>query len=196
MRNLRKYAWWITGQASVKTHKLNFSQFLSAPLLNLADVCILRFGVKCLHRRLLAFQRFKPDLISGETDCIYEAHFKWSSTQSWLISIQNMNEENGHSSWFLFVSSYFSVLCAIRCLKIGTYMLKRFNKGKISSKRMLSPFPPLMNLKRRFFCQRVGGGILFETFRVLSVARGHSSFKLTKLVCFYSSVGKSSCQVH
>ncbi len=35
-----------------------------------------------------------------------------------------------------------------------------------------------------------------ETFRALGVARGHSSYRLTKSVSFYSSVMKSSCQVH
>ncbi len=35
-----------------------------------------------------------------------------------------------------------------------------------------------------------------ETFRTLGVARGHSSYKLTKSVSFYCSVRKSSCQVH
>ncbi len=39
-------------------------------------------------------------------------------------------------------------------------------------------------------------GIFIETFRALGVARGHSSYKLTKLVSFHSSVRKSSCQVH
>ncbi len=34
-----------------------------------------------------------------------------------------------------------------------------------------------------------------ETFRALGVARGHSSYKLTKSVSFYSSVRKSSGQV-
>ncbi len=44
---------------------------------------------------------------SGETGSIYEANVKWNSTGLTFFqftSIQNMNEDNGHSSWFLLVN--------------------------------------------------------------------------------------------
>ncbi len=44
-------------------------------------------------------------------------------------------------------------------------------------------------------CQRAVEYII-EMFRAFSVARGHSGYKLTKLVRFYSSISKSSYQVH
>ncbi len=41
----------------------------------------------------------------------------------------------------------------------------------------------------------LGYVVHFEAFRALSVASASSVDKLTKLVCFNSSVGKASCQV-
>ncbi len=40
-----------------------------------------------------------------------------------FTSIPKKNEENGLSNWFVFVFWYFSVLRAIRCLKIGARVL-------------------------------------------------------------------------
>ncbi len=46
---------------------------------------------------------------------------------SQLMSIKNMNQANGHSSWFLLVSQCLSVLLAIWCLKVGTFVLLKFH---------------------------------------------------------------------
>ncbi len=56
---------------------------------------------------------------------------------------------------------------------------------------MLRPFPPLIYKKTCFSTDRMK--YLIETFRALSVARGRSSYKLTKSVSFDSSVRKPSC---
>ncbi len=53
-----------------------------------------------------------------------------------------------------------------------------------------------MNIDKKS-CYSTGRVKFFiETFRALGVAHGHSSYKLTKLVSFYSSGRKLSCQVH
>ncbi len=48
---------------------------------------------------------------------------------------------------------------------------------------MLRPFPPLIYKKTCFSTGRMK--YFIETFRALGVARGHSSYKLTKSVSFY-----------
>ncbi len=78
--------------------------------------------------------------------------------------------------------------CASEIVSVCTY------RCIISLQRMLRPFPPLISKKTCFSTGMMK--YFIETFRALGVARGHSSYKLTKSVSLYSSVRKSSCQVH
>ncbi len=76
----------------------------------------------------------------------------------------------------------------------GSKMMCLDHKSKISQQKKLLPFPALIYKKT---CVSTGKMKYFiETFRALGVGRGHSSYRLTKSVSFYSSVRKSSCQVH
>ncbi len=90
---------------------------------------------------------------SWKTDSIYAEIVKWPSTRPWKPSIWNSNEENGHSSQFLFVSKCISASRVIRCLKVGAYLS---NKG-LTYIRLLntlkSPFIPILQPPRfRILC--------------------------------------------
>ncbi len=88
------------------------------------------------------------------------------------------------------LSIFFILLCNPR-LSMALWRLFILTLFQLSNYLFFSAY--LSYKKTCFSTGRVK--YFIETFQALGVARGHSSYKLTKSVSFYSSVRKSSCQV-